>query len=425
MLKEKMKNFGSSIKSAVKNFFKRKNPAQFFIAMMALSLIIWLVSSLIVGEKFFTGIFFNNGTDLFMDYFNSIRDVFQGIGVYTERHVIYPPMANLIFLLCLRFVPDEYAATSFNDRYLWVNYPSAILSCLLFILIFAVLFLLLCQRYMRFNGKTKLLFSFFLLANVPMLYLLERGNIILISTLFTGIYIFTYDSKSKLAREIGLFSLAFAFSIKLYPAALGWMLLADKRYKEALRCVIYGILLLIIPSFFFGGPKCLIWMMENIFSSGKSGWETISHVVHIPVSVLKIMFYIAILISIASFIFSSLFQKDRWKIWTFACALFMAVPPLHAVYGWNLFLIPLILLCNEKTLNGRNLLYFVFITLPFLFIPGILPSSIFKSTATLNEVATLLCLIALLILCLIDTFLTFKSGSDKNRALADRHTDNC
>ena len=176
---------------------------------------------------------------------------------------------------------------------------------------------------------------------------------------------------------------------------------------------------------FFGGPKCLIWMMENIFSSGKSGWETISHVVHIPVSVLKIMFYIAILISIASFIFSSLFQKDRWKIWTFACALFMAVPPLHAVYGWNLFLIPLILLCNEKTLNGRNLLYFVFITLPFLFIPGILPSSIFKSTATLNEVATLLCLIALLILCLIDTFLTFKSGSDKNRALADRHTDNC
>ena len=155
-----------------------------------------------------------------------------------------------------------------------------------------------------------------------MLYLLERGNIILISTLFTGIYIFTYDSKSKLAREIGLFSLAFAFSIKLYPAALGWMLLADKRYKEALRCVIYGILLLIIPSFFFGGPKCLIWMMENIFSSGKSGWETISHVVHIPVSVLKIMFYIAILISIASFIFSSLFQKDRWKIWTFACAIY-------------------------------------------------------------------------------------------------------
>lgn len=49
-----MKNFGSSIKSAVKNFFKRKNPAQFFIAMMALSLIIWLVSSLIVREKNFS-----------------------------------------------------------------------------------------------------------------------------------------------------------------------------------------------------------------------------------------------------------------------------------------------------------------------------------------------------------------------------------
>ncbi|MBS1305483.1 MAG: hypothetical protein DBY05_02370 [Clostridiales bacterium] len=422
MLKEKMKNFGSSIKSAVKNFFKRKNPAQFFIAMMALSLIIWLVSSLIVGEKFFTGIFFNNGTDLFMDYFNSIRDVFQGIGVYTERHVIYPPMANLIFLLCLRFVPDEYAATSFNDRYLWVNYPSAILSCLLFILIFAVLFLLLCQRYMRFNGKTKLLFSFFLLANVPMLYLLERGNIILISTLFTGIYIFTYDSKSKLAREIGLFSLAFAFSIKLYPAALGWMLIADKRYKEALRCVIYGILLLIIPSFFFGGPKCLIWMMENIFSfsSGNSGWDTISHAVHIPVIVLKIIFYIGIVTCIVFFILSSFFQKERWKVWTFACALFMAAPPLHAVYGWNLFLIPLILLCNEKTLNGKNLLYFLFIAFPFLFIPGVFPPGISNSNITINEVVILLCLIALLILCIVDTFsaITIRQ-KEKNNVSAD------
>ena len=420
MLKEKMKNFGSSIKSAVKNFFKRKNPAQFFIAMMALSLVIWLVSSLIVGEKFFTGIFFSNGTDLFMDYFNSIRDVFQGIGVYTERHVIYPPMANLIFLLCLRFVPDEYAATSFNDRYLWVNYPSAILSCLLFILIFAVLFLLLCQRHMRFNGKTKLLFSFFLLANVPMLYLLERGNIILISTLFTGIYIFTYDSKSKLARELGLFSLAFAFSIKLYPAALGWMLIADKRYKEALRCVIYGILLLIIPSFFFGGPKCLIWMMENIFSfsSGNSGWDTISHAVHIPVIVLKIIFYIVILTGIVFFILSSFFQKERWKVWTFAYSIISLIPSLNSMYGWTFFIIPLILLCNREFLSGRALAYFIFIVFPFFFIPW---SSIFPHMPTFLPIV--LSNIGLLVVCIIDTITTIKFFS-KRKPDAEKQNTN-
>ena len=92
--------------SPIKDFFKRKNPAEFFAAFMAVSLIIYLIASLIWGGKVLCGIFFADGTDLFMDFFNSVRDVSQGTGVYTDRGVIYPPMANLIFLLCLRLIPE-------------------------------------------------------------------------------------------------------------------------------------------------------------------------------------------------------------------------------------------------------------------------------------------------------------------------------
>lgn len=51
--------------------------------------------------------------------------------------------------------------------------------------------------------------------------------------------------------------------------------------------------------------------MENIFSfsSGNSGWDTISHAVHIPVIVLKIIFYIVILTGIVFFILSVFFSK--------------------------------------------------------------------------------------------------------------------
>ncbi|MFR5102025.1 MAG: hypothetical protein ACLTE4_05750, partial [Christensenellaceae bacterium] len=106
--------------SPIKDFFKRKNPAEFFAAFMAVSLIIYLIASLIWGGKVLCGIFFADGTDLFMDFFNSVRDVSQGTGVYTDRGVIYPPMANLIFLLCLRLIPEEYATTPFDQRHNWV-----------------------------------------------------------------------------------------------------------------------------------------------------------------------------------------------------------------------------------------------------------------------------------------------------------------
>jgi len=44
--------------SPIKDFFKRKNPAEFFAAFMAVSLIIYLIASLIWGGKVLCGIFF-------------------------------------------------------------------------------------------------------------------------------------------------------------------------------------------------------------------------------------------------------------------------------------------------------------------------------------------------------------------------------
>ena len=309
MQKEKAAEQKKDRPSPIKDFFKRKNPAEFFVAFMAVSLIIYLIASLIWGGKVFCGIFFADGTDLFMDFFNSVRDVSQGTGVYTDRGVIYPPMANLIFLLCLRLVPEEYATTPFDQRHDWVNYPSAIIACLLFLLIFALLFFFLCGNRVRFSGKKKTLFCFFILVNVPMLSLLERGNIVLLSTLASAVFLFFYQSENKVVRELSLVALAFSFSLKLYPAAFGWLLIADKRYKEALRCALYGILLLLLPSFFFGGPKCLVWMLENVADFSDSGaWTSIAKTLHLPEQLLKILFMTLIAFVVIMFVVASYIQ---------------------------------------------------------------------------------------------------------------------
>ena len=73
---------------------RRRDPAEYFIVLMLLSLSVFFLRCVIAGSDAFIGVFFLNGEDLFMDFLNSLRDVSHGVGVYTERHVIYPPLAN-------------------------------------------------------------------------------------------------------------------------------------------------------------------------------------------------------------------------------------------------------------------------------------------------------------------------------------------
>ena len=242
-------------------------PAKFFITLVASSAAIYLTISIIFGNGKFADIFFLRCADFFMDFFNSIRDAAQGSAVYTERKVIYPPLANLIFLFFSRFTPERYNSTRFEERYEWPEYFSTMMLAVTFVTVFAVCsFFLIYSKMQSCSRCTRFLFAFFALFSTPVLYMSERGNMILFCLIALLLYAFTYDSKSKIYREIGIFSLAFAASLKLYPAIFGWLLIADRRYKDAARCAIYGLLLLIIPSFFFGGPACFTYVFGNIFS---------------------------------------------------------------------------------------------------------------------------------------------------------------
>ena len=75
---------------------------------------------------------------------------------------------------------------------------------------------------------------------------------------------FTYDNKNKILREIGLISLAIATSIKIHPVVFGLMLLFDKRWAEAKRCIIYGVLIFFVPFLCFGGFSEFTVLLSNL-----------------------------------------------------------------------------------------------------------------------------------------------------------------
>ena len=120
-----------SFSGAVRRYFSANDPVRVFVPVVAVGMVMYFLLCVIFGEGRFTSIFFSEGNDLFMDFFNSIRDASQGSAVYTERHVIYPPIANLLFLIFSRFTPSYYNSSSYEHRKLWIHYPSAILHIIL------------------------------------------------------------------------------------------------------------------------------------------------------------------------------------------------------------------------------------------------------------------------------------------------------
>ena len=365
-----IKRFSKTVRKAIIGFKERRSPAEIFVALMASSFIFYIIFYCIKGGAGIVDTFFLRCNDLFMDFFNSVRDASQGAGVYTERHVIYPPMANLIYLIFSRFIPDAYNYTSFYDRLKWVDHPEAIFFICMLTLLMTVLLYALIHYFVKGKDMLRFLVAFFGVFNLPVLYMIERGNMIVFCFIAMILYAFTYNSNSKVWREIGLISLAFAFSLKLYPVIFGWFLLTDKRYKEAIRCAIYGLLMLVIPSFFFGGPACFIQIFKNItsFSTGSANALTIiSSYLGIPMSILTLLAYAWCAVCGLCFAASPFVHKERWKSWMVGIILIIVVPSLTSMYAWAFLLIPMIMIFNIGKLREKEWFFFIIMVSLFVF----------------------------------------------------------
>ena len=353
-------------------------PAKLFILLMSCSAAIYFTVYLIIGNGFYTDMFFGNSRDFFMDFFNSIRDASNVDTVYTEAGVIYPPMANLIFLILSRFLPGVYNSTDFDDRYDWVKYSAPFMLVVITAMIFAIaLHWLVRSNLDESNKRRAAMFSIFAVFNVPVLYMIERGNILMFCFLSLLIYAFTYNSESKRTREIGLIALAFAFSLKLYPVIFGWILIRDKRFKDAVRCAIYGIAMIVLPAFAFGGFKVFKQVLDNImrFSSSDDKSNIFSHVLgffnleHINVDFMTPVMWIWAATVCLCFVLSPFVTKATWKTYAVGVLAIICIPSLTSIYAWSFTLVPIIMICNQKKPSRKAWFYCIFMMIPFIMIP--------------------------------------------------------
>lgn len=169
-----------------------------------------------------------------MDLFNVLYWAYDD-GRYTEWGSVYPPI-NFIFL---RFLNLVFAGSVFGDAALMRENSQFVIAgvCLIYLAIPA---LILKLAYWRdFTRNEKILIYFAIVLSSPLLFTLERGNVILLVPLILALAI----SKIGVARS---FSIALLINIKPYFALLMIYYIARNNWKGFVTCSLLSGLIFVI-----------------------------------------------------------------------------------------------------------------------------------------------------------------------------------
>ena len=230
---------------------------KFFMIFFIASLFVSAVLAAASGGESWKYMLFHSGkyTDMYMDFFNSIRDG-GSPDVYSARNNIYPPLCVLIFRILSKLIDPDLVSTFFSKRKLLQSDQISMVIYMLFALICIMSLMRLIESYANIKSQGKLktqaaIISFAMIISYPVMFCLERGNILILSVIFAMFFIFFKDSKYPIIKELSYIALALSAGIKLYPAIFGLSLIIEKKYKEAGRLILYGIIAVVFPIVFF------------------------------------------------------------------------------------------------------------------------------------------------------------------------------
>jgi len=250
--------------------------------------------------------------------------------------------------------------------------------------------------YAHFLVFTLFLSSIFMFA-------LERGNIILLSAGCTTFFIFNYNHKNKWIREFSFLALACAAAIKMTPAVLGLLLLEERRYKEAVRLVIYGILFFFLPFLTVQGgfgilPTWLSYLRLNTIvydwipivrfnfrywlSGVDTGWW-VYHVFYFCGTIVGLSIAIVAL-------FTNRLLAHQWQRVLQLVLLFAVLPSNSGEYTALYLFAPIVLFFNQSSFDKRDIFFFICFILvlnPF-YIPGFTPGAMNLAASAMLLVLT-------------------------------------
>jgi hypothetical protein len=147
----------------------------------------------------------------------------------------YPPFANLFY----------YLFSPFSTQFGYTLY-----------LIPPVMFVIwACKQTLSHLSLLRQLLTivFICIFSYPFLFAFDRGNLEFYLMISSGSFLIFYNSRQEQLRQLSCIALAFAISLKVYPASLLLLLLKDRRFLDCLKVFILCEVLSVGSAAFFKG----------------------------------------------------------------------------------------------------------------------------------------------------------------------------
>lgn len=352
---------------------KRKG---FFYLLITLGIVLFCLQGYRSYGETMLSILHNNKADTYMDFFNSIQ---YGSTPY-EQKVIYPPLVNCIYAFLGHFVPESIFDTEGPFGVRESQYGRVLIG--IYITICTLVYGIVIREIKDGSIIEKYYFLFVSIGFVPFLFILERGNIILITMCLTLVFIYGYNSENNLIRHFAMICLAVAVAFKIYPVVFGILLLREKRYKDVFWSIFYGIIIFFGPIVLLGGIKNIKLLIVNIFNTSQLfttrgyGYNVnLENVLTIQGTLFSNLSLAekagSILTIICMFVGSVLVlfgkYKDEWKRVAILSLLMILIPSISYTYALIYMIIPLIMFLDSKgTANKTDYIYIILFVLIFI-----------------------------------------------------------
>ncbi len=411
----------------------------FYYILFALFLLLFFGSLLLSGGNTLKAALFGDASDTFMDHYNSV--IYNEVEDPYEILVVYPPLASLLYRLCNYSIPSDDYRSLVTDpselaqsRLLRIG-QSFVFQFIVYWVVALLIFLAAICLLKKGSGPEKALFAAATVMSSPFLYMADRGNNVILPVAFSVLFIVLYNHENKVLRELGLISLAIAVALKIYPLAFLVIFIADKRYKDLGRELIYIFLLLVLPFFiFYNGLSSMLLMLKNLF--GFDAKRTTESNISGQLDFKRMFFFLygglrkytgititenmrEVYANISRYTlsaicgFGALFSKKMWKRTALLAAVIYGFPGSASTYILLFMVIPTALfLDEEKTPSFKNYLYLFLIAMTQ--VPVILATKEGYSRYWPTKVSSF-AVLGMVLLALIDMIIGFVTWNEARR----------
>lgn len=232
-----------------------------YLCVMITGIIIALVYIFFSKGEAWRVLFFSGNDNTFFDFFAVSFWHTRHREPYSYVYNVYPAFANFILYIFAIFMP----ASNIKESVLVTRYEQTSIYFFILFIIFSYLILnWVISNNIKCKEREKIILMVSIFFSSASIYTIERGNLIILALPLLIFYIFNYNSDSKYLREAALLVLAMAAGLKPYLAIFGILILIEKRWNDAIRCIVYGIAVFVLPFFWFkGGLSSISSMLHN------------------------------------------------------------------------------------------------------------------------------------------------------------------